>query len=548
LNEFIPPQPEAEKPKKNYLHVILPFAFAFAIIIGVVMGIYINQATGGKVMGAGKGDEYSKLREILGLVKDRYVDTLNTQQMEEQVINSWLSHLDPHSVYISAEEMTSVNEDMQGNFDGIGIEFHIDNDTIIVVTPIVGGPSESVGIKSGDKIISINDTVVAGKHIVNNDVMHKLRGEKGTKVKLGIKRPGESKLLTFTVKRDKIPLVSVDVAYMVDDQIAYIKVNRFSATTTDELGKQLYEMKQKGMKKLILDLRQNPGGYLNAAVDISDEFLEGKKLVVYTKGNSSPRQDYVASKPGQFEEGDLCVLIDEGSASASEILAGALQDHDRATIIGRRSFGKGLVQDQFPLSDGSALRLTIARYYTPSGRCIQRAYGNGTDAYYNELMERYDNGEFFSADSIRQKDTVVYHTDAGRAVYAGGGITPDVFVGVDTSYNWTFINKVRRLIPDFVYENYPGNSSLLAGFKDAASYDKGFVVSDALLQELYAFERKKEPDMLWNPKAKDNQVIAAYLKGTIGRQKWQSQGFYPEINAVDETFNAALGKLRAGKK
>jgi carboxyl-terminal processing protease len=245
LNEFIPPQNEAEKPKKSYLHIILPFAFAVAMIIGVLLGIYINQATGGKMVGGGKGDEYAKLREILGLVKNRYVDTLNTQQMEEQVINSWLSHLDPHSVYISAEEMTAVNEDMQGNFDGIGIEFHIDNDTIMVVTPIVGGPSEAVGIKSGDKIVSINDTVVAGKHIVNGDVMHKLRGEKGTKVKLGIKRSGENKLLTFNVKRDKIPLVSVDVAYMIDDQIAYIKVNRFSATTTDELGKQLYEMKNK---------------------------------------------------------------------------------------------------------------------------------------------------------------------------------------------------------------------------------------------------------------------------------------------------------------
>lgn len=524
---------------------LLPFAFACVMIMGVQLGIYINRATGGQVMGeAGSGGNFNKLKEIMGLIQDKYVDTLNTDKIEEDVINTWLSHLDPHSVYIPASEMAGVNEDMQGNFEGIGIEFHITNDSILVVTAIAGGPSETAGIRSGDKIVLINDTIVAGKKITNNDVFKKLRGPKGTEVKLSIIRPGEKGLQIFKIKRDKIPLYSVDIGYMVDNEIAYIKVNRFSATTTEELGKKLFELKALGMKKLILDLRQNPGGYLNAAVDMADEFLSGKQLVVYTKGKASPRQDYFATKPGQFEEGSICVLMDEGSASASEILAGAIQDHDRGWIIGRRSFGKGLVQDQYQLNDGSALRLTIARYYTPSGRCIQRSYSKGTEAYYNEMLDRMDNGEFFSADSIHPVDTVAYLTDRGRKVYAGGGITPDIFVSVDTTYDWQYINAMRRLIPEYVYENFPAGSAVFAPYTKAEDFNNGFSLTAQQLNDFYNYASGKGTKLNGSAQDKNNQILSGYLKAFIGRQKWQAAAYYPSVNLADDCFNAAIKRLK----
>ncbi len=528
----------------KYLFLV-PITIAVAIIIGVALGIYINKVTGGKTNGSGfySGSKSDKLNEIMNLVNAKYVDTTNGSILEEEAINAYLQNLDPHSIYIPASELTGVNEDMQGHFDGIGIEFRLKDDTIVVVNAISGGPSELVGIKGGDKIIKINDTIVAGVKINNDGVMHKLRGLKGTKVKVAVKRNGYNQLINFTITRDVIPQYSVDVAYKITNDIGYIKINRFSATTTDEFGKKLYELNQLGIKKLIVDLRQNPGGYLNAAVDIADELLGGKKLVVYTKGNSSPRKDYIASRPGQFEEGDLVVLIDEGSASASEILSGAIQDHDRGTIIGRRSFGKGLVQDQYALADGSALRLTIARYYTPSGRCIQRNYGKNTEDYYNDLLVRYQDGEMYSLDSFHVKDTTKYYTDKGRVVFAGGGIIPDVFVPLDTTLNWNYLAEFRKFIPDYVLNKYASNEGVYVNYKNVAEFQKSFVVDNLIFNDFLAFAYSKGTAKNEKALANITPMLKNILKSYIAKQKWNNDGYYPVINESDKTVQKAIQVL-----
>ncbi|MEI6311133.1 MAG: S41 family peptidase [Bacteroidota bacterium] len=528
----------------KYLFLV-PITIAVAIIIGVALGIYINKVTGGKTNGSGfySGSKSDKLNEIMNLVNAKYVDTTNGSILEEEAINAYLQNLDPHSIYIPASELTGVNEDMQGHFDGIGIEFRLKDDTIVVVNAISGGPSELVGIKGGDKIIKINDTIVAGVKINNDGVMHKLRGLKGTKVKVAVKRNGYNQLINFTITRDVIPQYSVDVAYKITNDIGYIKINRFSATTTDEFGKKLYELNQLGIKKLIVDLRQNPGGYLNAAVDIADELLGGKKLVVYTKGNSSPRKDYIASRPGQFEDGDLVVLIDEGSASASEILSGAIQDHDRGTIIGRRSFGKGLVQDQYSLADGSALRLTIARYYTPSGRCIQRNYGKNTEDYYNDLMVRYQDGEMYSLDSFHVKDTTKYYTDKGRVVYAGGGIIPDVFVPLDTTLNWNYLAEFRKFIPDYVLNKYASNEGVYVNYKNVAEFQKSFVIDNLIFNDFLAFAYSKGTAKNEKALANISPMLKNILKSYIAKQKWNNDGYYPVINESDKTVQKAIQVL-----
>ena len=528
----------------KYLFLI-PIAIAVAIVLGVGLGIYINKVTGGKTNGNlnFSGAQSDKLNEIINLVNAKYVDTTNGSQLEDNAINAYLQNLDPHSVYIPASEIVGVNEEMQGHFDGIGIEFRLKDDTIIVVAAISGGPSESLGIKGGDKIIKINDTIVAGVKINNDGVMHKLRGIKGTKVKVSILRNGSKNLIDFDIKRDVIPQYSVDVAYKLEGDIGYIKINRFSATTTNEFGKKLYELNQLGIKKLIVDLRQNPGGYLNAAVDMADELLGGKQLVVYTKGNSSPRKDYIASRPGQFEEGKVCVLIDEGSASASEILSGAIQDHDRGIVVGRRSFGKGLVQDQYTLKDGSGLRLTIARYYTPSGRCIQRDYGKNTEDYYNDLLERYQDGEMYTIDSFHRKDTTRYYTDKGRIVYAGGGITPDVFVPLDTTINWNYLAEFRKFIPDYVVMKYASNEGVYVNYKNIYEFQKTFVIDATILNDFLSYAYSK--GAMKNDKylAKVTPQIKNLLKAYIAKQKWKNEGFYPVLNEMDNTVQRAIQEL-----
>ena len=523
---------------------LLPFLLSLALVVGIFIGFIVSFNSFGKASVFVK-TEYNKISNILDFAEVYYVDTLNREDLEEMAIEKLLTQLDPHSYYISSKEMSSVNEDLQGNFEGIGVEFSILEDTIMVVNPISGGPSEEIGIMAGDKIVLIDDSLVAGVGVKNADVMKMLKGPKGTQVKLTVFRSGNQKL-DFTIKRDKIPIVSIDAAYMVDKEIGFIRINRFSATTYDEFAKSLRELLANDMKKLIIDMRQNPGGYLGAAVQIADELLDGKKLVVYTQGKNSKKMDYFAERPGYFEQGDLVILLDQNSASASEILAGAAQDWDRGIIIGRRSFGKGLVQEQFTLNDKSALRLTVARYYTPSGRSIQKPYDKN-DAYYDELYTRYENGELLDLDKVKIEDTTVYFTKIKqREVFAGGGIMPDIFVPLDTVLFNPYVNKLRSNIPEFVYGYFNRNKEQFATFKNATDFNNRYLVSEVTLAEFIQFAKTKgwegnEADL---PKHKNqvNQIIKAFF----AKQLFKNEGYFRVLNQNDPVMREAIKQLKKG--
>jgi carboxyl-terminal processing protease len=456
-----------------------------------------------------------------------------------------LQSLDPHSSYIAASEFETVNEPLEGNFDGIGVEFNIIKDTIRVITPIEGGPSEKIGIRAGDKIVKVEGKNMAGVKITNKEVFDKLRGKSGTAVKVTILRSGIAKPLEFKIIRDAIPLYSLDASYMVNSTVGYIKISKFAATTYDEYLKAFNDLSKQGMKKLILDLRGNPGGYLNAAVDISDEFLTNGLQIVYTQGKANPKKTYKATTRGSFENNPLVVLIDEGSASASEIVAGAIQDNDRGTIIGRRSFGKGLVQDQLQLPDGSAIRLTIARYYTPTGRCIQKPYSEDKDQYYNEEYDRYNNGELLNKDSIKLDKTKIYKTPEGKTVYGGGGIMPDVFVPIDTARTNSFLNKVfyAGVINVFAFEYADKSRTLLKAYGSAKNYIDKFEISDAILEEFYQYCAKQNIVLETVSKQKTNVALKPYLKAFIGRDVFDKDAYYPIINQKDKCILKATEVL-----
>lgn len=517
-----------------------PLIYSLVLALGVMLGYVINTVTNGKQSFLNRS--YNKFDDILNYVELKYVDTISRSELADRTINELLSSLDPHSVYIPKSDVEEVNEPLEGNFEGIGIEFFIVQDTITVVTAIPGGPSEMIGLKAGDRIVKINDTVVAGIKIKDTEVKKKLRGPKDTKVKVSILRSGRAELLVFDIKRGKIPLYSVDAAYMLNAESGYIKINNFGSTTHQEFTEKLQMLLDKGMKKLVIDLRGNPGGYLQAATLIADELLAGEKLVVYTKGKAYDRQDYNASKPGLFEKGEVSVLLDQGSASASEILAGAIQDWDRGTIVGRTSFGKGLVQEQYELRDGSMIRLTVARYYTPSGRCIQRSYADGKEKYEEEIYDRYMRGEFVNEDSIVSSDTTVYKTAKGRKVYGGGGIRPDVFVPIDTSADNDYLYQLRSFVPEFVYKYSSQHSGLLDNYKDIEQFSREFKVTDALVAEYYAYALQSG---LKQNKTKDAHLaekLRLNLQAFIAKQKWRLEGYYYIVNTTDNVVNAALGK------
>ncbi len=410
--------------------IYFPIILSVAIIIGIGIGYFFSFKNNNQSQVI-SNDNKGKIEKVLSYIEQHYVDKIKPDSLSDLTLSALLNNLDPHSEYIPASELQTVNEPLEGNFDGIGVEFNILKDTITVVNPIAGGPSEKVGIKAGDKIIFVNTEKVAGIKISNQQVFKKLRGERGTKVKVKIKRTNSVQLIEFVITRGEIPIYSIDAAYMIKSTIGYIKINRFSASTYKEYLDSFNKLKKSGMKKLIIDVRGNGGGYLNAAVDIIDELLPKGTRIVYTEGQASPRKDYKATDKGGFENEEVVVLIDEGSASASEILAGAIQDNDRGVIIGRRSFGKGLVQEQMEMPDGSALRLTTARYYTPTGRCIQKSYSNGKEKYFEEEFNRYENGELLSVDSIKFADSLKFKTPSGKIVYGGGGIMPDIFIALD---------------------------------------------------------------------------------------------------------------------
>lgn len=521
------------------LNFLLPVLVAVLLAAGMALGFKLRESTWSK-RPVISGKDYSRLDEILSLVEAKYVDTVNAEKTIDKVIEDLLNQLDPHSFYISAAELNEVNEGLEGNFEGVGIEFYILRDTIIVVSPISGGPSEALGILSGDRIIMINDTLVAGKEITNSDVVKKLRGKKGTTVKVGIARRNEKDLIDFEITRDKIPIFSVDAGYMIDKETGYIKINRFSANTYEEFMTELKELRNEGMQSLIIDLRQNPGGYLNAATMIADELIDDEKLLVYTQGKSVKRKDYLAQMDGLFERGNLAIMIDEGSASASEILAGAVQDWDRGVVTGRRSFGKGLVQEQYSLGDGSALRLTVARYYTPSGRSIQKPYGEGNEVYEHDLQERYQHGEFSSKDSIPLLDTTKYYTSKGKVVYGGGGIMPDVFIPVDSLSNLQNLARVRGYIPEFIYDHFSENADKYKQYTSLSQFISGYTVPDALYQRFISLPKLKETELKPDEIAALQSDIKTMLKAYIARQLWKNDGFYAVINTMDKTYRRTL--------
>lgn len=519
-----------------------PFIYSLILAAGIMLGYVINSVTAGKQNIASQG--YDKLEDILNYIDVKYVDTVNRETLVDKTIDKMLSNLDPHSVYIPAADVSETNESLEGNFEGIGIEFFIVQDTITVVTAIPGGPSEAVGLKAGDRIVKINDTIVAGVKIKDTQVKKKLRGPKDTRVKVSVLRSGAKNLIDFQIQRDKIPLYSIDAAYMINQETGYIRISTFSSTTHQEFSEKLSEFTHNGMKKLIIDLRGNPGGYLQAATKMADELISGKKLLVYTQGKAYERQEYFASKDGLFETGEVCVLIDQGSASASEILSGAVQDWDRGTIIGRASFGKGLVQEQYDLRDGSALRLTIARYYTPSGRCIQRSYDKGTEDYYNDIYERYMRGEFVHEDSIQGTDTAIYKTSKGRRVYGGGGIRPDIFVPVDTALENEYYFSLRSAVPEFVYKYSSQHADVLEKFKTKEDFNNNFNVSADLLNEFYTYATSSGLKRQTDKEARIQTKLQLLLKAFVAKQIWRTDGFYYIINQDDKVVKTALDKLK----
>ena len=491
-----------------------------------------------------------KFGTLLRYIDQLYVDSVDLDDLMETAVIGMLEELDPHSVYFSAEELKEADEPLEGNFEGIGVQFNIFKDTIMVVSPISGGPSEKLGIRAGDRIVTVDGDNVAGIGVTNRDVMKLLKGPKGTVVQVGIKRDGESELLDFDIVRDKIPIFSIDAAHMVDDRIGYIKVSRFAKTTMDEFREALVELKDQGMKDLILDLQGNGGGMLRTAIDMSDELLSEDKLLVYTEGRAFPREDTYAQYKGLFEKGRLVVLIDEASASASEIVSGAVQDWDRGLIVGRRSFGKGLVQRPMRLPDGSAVRLTVQKYYTPAGRCIQKPYDDGVEAYRKEKFERYERGEFMTLDSLDLPDSLMHKTRImQREVYGGGGILPDVFVPLDTSMSSASFSKILRkgLCSKYALEQVDANRETWES-RHASEDDfvKNMAFSETEIEAFKAYVVDQGVELDEEEWSRSLPAIEMRLKAFFGRNVYNRKTFYRVIGGLNESLDAAIRVLNDG--
>lgn len=484
------------------------------------------------------------VQEIMDLIKNRYVDDVQIENLADTAIQAMLSKLDPHSVFIPADELQEVNEDLAGKFFGIGIEFNIFNDTLHVINVLKDGPGFKAGLATGDKFLEIDDSLVAGNKTDADAYRKKLRGERGTPVTITYLRNSQKKQVVIT--RDAIPLVSVDAGYMMTKETGYIKLNKFSSVTYREFMEALEPLKKAGMQKLILDLRGNGGGVLDQATEIADEFLDGDKLITYTEGKHAEKKEYRCRRAGQFEKGTLIVLADEGTASASEILIGALQDWDRAGIVGRRTFGKGLVQEQFDLSDKSALRLTVARYYTPLGRSIQRTYANGGKAYYDELSNRNQDTAVLSSDSVKNRVGKVYKTKGGKSVYANGGITPDYYIAADTGgFNKNAaIMYNKSTISGFAYNFYLQNQALLKPFKTPGDFIKGFTLSEDDWKR-FTDAAAKDSVSVNNISAKEKTSLINQIKSAIARQVWRTAGYVEVMNTTDDAIQKALLMMEA---
>lgn len=527
--------------------IYFPILFALVLMAGIYVGVHLTpQASYHDLFKPVVKSQHHKLTEILNYIEEEYVDTVSMDSLTEETIIKLLQSLDPHSSYIPAKELQALNEPLEGKFEGIGVEFNIIDDTIVVIAPIAGGPSEKLGIQPGDRIVKIESETVAGIGIKSKDVMDKLRGKGGTQVNVHIFRRGEKELIEYTITRGTIPIHSVDVAFMLNEKTGYIKISRFGATTFEEYLEAFDKLKKQGLQSMILDLRGNPGGYLNAAIDLADEFLSSKKMIVYTEGKARPKRDHYSTSKGGFENQPLIILVDEGSASASEILSGAVQDNDRGTVIGRRTFGKGLVQEQVDLPDGSAIRLTIARYYTPTGRSIQKPYSHNSEEYYLEYYDRIDNGELYSEDSVKFIDTLKFFTPGGKTVYGGGGIMPDIFVPVDTTRLSKYLSAVfsKGLVNQFAFDYADKNRDALTKYGSFVSFDKKFVVSDNLFAEFISYAAGKgvaKDD--YGVKASGN-YIRQQIKAIIARNIWNDEGYYPVILKDDPIVNRALEELK----
>jgi carboxyl-terminal processing protease len=529
--------------RNRKLVAFLPIVFALLIVAGIYIGMRLaSNGNNNRLLVYPRADKFNS---ILDMIEDTYVDSVSRSSLEETAINSVLKKLDPHSVYIPASELESVNEPLEGTFSGIGVQFNFQNDTIIVVNTVTGGPSEKSGILPGDRIVKVNDTIVAGIKLDSEKIVRRLKGLEGTSVKLSVFRMGNKDLKDFKVTRARIPLKSVDVAFIAAPEIGYMKISKFAKTTFSEFKQAIESLKGKGMKKkLIIDLRENGGGLLTSATDIADQFLDDKELIVFTKGKARQKMDTYSKPSGLCIDYNLVLLIDEYSASASEVLAGALQDNDRAIVIGRRSFGKGLVQEQVLLPDGSAVRLTIARYYTPTGRSIQKPYNNGTDKYYEELDERISHGELEQQDSIHFADSLKFTTPKGKIVYGGGGIMPDIFIPLDTSGTKFYKNVLQSgLIYQFAFLYSDQNRSKLKTCKNIEEL-KLLLRGKNILNDFIAFARKhgispNQSDIRISAPAIENQIFA-----NIGRNFFDDDGFYPIILERDKCVNEAIKVLK----
>lgn len=522
---------------KKKIQVWLPLLFSVTMIAGIYLGYKMRDQIPGK--GFFYTEKRRPVQEIMDLIKNKYVDEVDINELADTAIQAMLSKLDPHSVFIPAKDLERVNEQINGTFFGIGIEFNVFNDSLNVINVLKDGPSYKAGIKTGDIFLKANGIIISGKKIDSDSVRNILRGERGSIADVEILR-GTQKM-NIKITRDIIPISSVDASYMIDSTTGYIRLNSFSLQTYREFMQSLEGLKKKGLQKLIFDLRGNGGGVLEEAVEIADEFLDADKLITYTVGTHVAKKEYRCRREGQFEKGGLVVLADEGTASASEVIIGALQDWDRAIIIGRRTFGKGLVQDQFDLSDKSALRLTIARYYTPIGRSIQRSYANGSKAYYDDISNRYSDGEIYSADSVKNDSSKVYKTAAGKKVFGGGGITPDYFISADTDRMTMSIVKIHEkgILNDYGYKYYLSHPNISQSYKTPGSFAKQFEISE---EDWKSFENMSMTDSIDLKGINEKEKIYLYkmLKIYIARQLWRNEGYFEVNNTGDNAIKKAL--------
>ncbi|MDT0687735.1 S41 family peptidase [Autumnicola psychrophila] len=523
---------------KNSNKIYIPLLLGIACALGILLGAKLNFTTSDTLFSG--NPKKQKLSRLIDYIDYEYVDDVNTDSIVDITVNKILENLDPHSVYIPSKEYDHVSESMKGDFVGIGVSFHTVGDTIVVIQPLEGGPSEKTGIRGGDRILYADGTRLFGKNISTDSIIGQLKGEEGSKVNLKVFRRGEENLLNFRINRGKVPLKSVDAAYMLTDKLGYLKINRFSETTYEEFDDALEELKKQGAKEIALDLRNNPGGYLSEAINIADEFLKDDKLILFTKNKSGSVEKTFAQREGDFENGKVYVLINEGSASASEVVAGALQDNDIGTIVGRRSYGKGLVQREMELGDGSAVRLTIARYYTPTGRSIQKPYGEDNKTYYNDYMRRYRNGELQSADSIHVEDALRYKTPGGKIVYGGGGIIPDVFVPKDLEAEkeqyMLLLNGgfMGRFIFDLMEQDRDYYNSI-----SQEEFEKQEMINDQVIKEFLRYGRNQSPGI--NIQVKQYKpLLKQYLRAVMAQQLFGTNAFERIKNEGDRIIEKVI--------